>query len=358
MKTLNVDLGERAYPIIIGNEAMMDRAHLQKAIAGTTVLIVTNTIVGPLYAEGLATTIRALDKTVHIHMLPTGEQYKNLETLNTIFDVLLENQCDRRTTIVALGGGVVGDMAGFAAASYMRGVPFIQIPTTLLSQVDSSVGGKTGINHPLGKNMIGAFYQPQLVLADLSTLNTLPQNELSAGIAEIIKHGAIYDAEFFAWLEVNMDKLMSKDEASLTHAIVRSCEIKSEIVAQDEKEGGIRAILNFGHTFGHAIESGTGYGTWLHGEGVGMGMILAADLSHRLGMLSLDDVVRVRNLVKAAGLPIEPPKLGIDKMLDLMKLDKKTDAGQIKFILLDGMGSYKIQAVPEDVLRMTLQPCA
>ncbi|GHA71045.1 3-dehydroquinate synthase [Formosimonas limnophila] len=357
MNTLHVALGDRTYPIIIGSNASHAAEPLQKAIIGKTVLIVTNTIVGPLYAEQLAKTIRGLGKTVHIHTLPTGEEYKNLETLNTIFDTLLANQCDRKTTLIALGGGVVGDMTGFAAASYMRGVPFIQVPTTLLSQVDSSVGGKTGINHPMGKNMIGAFYQPQLVLADLSTLNTLPGNELSAGMAEVIKHGAIYDAAFFSWLEDNMPKLMAKDEAALTHAIVRSCEIKSEVVAQDEKEGGIRAILNFGHTFGHAIEAGMGYGAWLHGEAVGVGMILAADLSHRLGQLSATDVTRIQNLVKAAGLPTEPPKLGIDKMIELMKLDKKSDAGQIKFVLLEGIGKYKIQTAPKIILRETLRVC-
>jgi 3-dehydroquinate synthase len=358
MNTLHVALGERTYPILIGSNASHAADSLQQAITGNTVLIVTNTIVGPLYAEQLASTIRKLGKTVHIHTLPTGEEYKNLETLNTIFDTLLANQCDRKTTLIALGGGVVGDMTGFAAASYMRGVPFIQIPTTLLSQVDSSVGGKTGINHPMGKNMIGAFYQPQLVLADLNTLNTLPDNELSAGMAEVIKHGAIYDAAFFEWLEQNMAKLMDKDEGALTHAIVRSCEIKAEIVAQDEKEGGIRAILNFGHTFGHAIEAGMGYGTWLHGEAVGVGMILAADLSHRLGQLSAADVSRIHNLVKAAGLPTKPPKLGIDKMIELMKLDKKSDAGQIKFVLLNGIGQYKIQSAPEELLHQTLQSCA
>lgn len=358
MKTLNVALGDRAYPIVIGNNAMQSKAHLERAITGKTALIVTNKTVGPLYAQELAETIRSLGKTVHVHMLPTGEQYKNMETLNTIFNVLLEKQCDRRTTIVALGGGVVGDMAGFAAACYMRGVPFIQVPTTLLSQVDSSVGGKTGINHPLGKNMIGAFYQPQLVLADLSVFNTLPKKELSAGMAEVIKHGAIYDKTFFEWLEGNIEKIMAKDEACLTHAIVRSCEIKAEVVAADEKEAGLRAILNFGHTFGHAIEAGMGYGEWLHGEAVGAGMVLAADLSHRLGQLTFDEVARIRNLVEAAGLPVDPPKLGINKMLDLMKLDKKVDAGQIKFILLNGIGQYTIQAVPEDVLRLTLQACA
>ena len=358
MKIINVELGDRAYPIVIGNRAMHSKEHLERAIKGQSVVIVTNDMVGPLYADQLVETLRGLGKTVRVHMLPTGEQYKNLETLNTIFNALLENECDRRTTIVALGGGVVGDMAGFAAASYMRGVPFIQIPTTLLSQVDSSVGGKTGINHPLGKNMIGAFYQPQLVLTDLNAFNTLPQKELSAGMAEVIKHGAIFDAEYFAWLEHHMGALMAKDEASLTHAIVRSCEIKAEVVAGDERESGQRAILNFGHTFGHAIEAGMGYGAWLHGEAVGVGMVLAADLSQRLGVLSAEEVARVRSVVQAAGLPTAPPPLGVDRMIEMMKLDKKAEAGQIKFILLNGIGHAVIQVVPEDVLRETLQVCA
>ncbi|TDR33013.1 3-dehydroquinate synthase [Hydromonas duriensis] len=358
MKTIHVELGDRAYPIVIGEHAMHDTAHLKRAIQGSTVLIVTNDMVGPLYAQQLVETLKAIGKTVHVHMLPTGEQYKNLETLNTIFDVLLQQQCDRRTTLIALGGGVVGDMAGFAAAAYMRGVPFIQVPTTLLSQVDSSVGGKTGINHPLGKNMIGAFYQPQLVLTDLNVFATLPQRELSAGMAEVIKHGAIYDAAYFEWLEANTPKLMRKDSESLVHAIVRSCEIKSEVVAQDEREGGLRAILNFGHTFGHAIEAGMGYGEWLHGEAVGAGMILAADLSQRLGMLTANEVERIRRVVQAAGLPVEPPQLGIDNMINMMKLDKKSDAGYIKFVLLDGIGRAVIRDVPEDVLRATLHVCA
>lgn len=358
MKTLKVALGERAYSIIIGNDAMQSDVHLAKVITGTTAFIVTNETIAPLYVQKLIDTIQSLGKTVYVHTLPDGEQYKNLENLNTIFDGLLENQCDRQTTIIALGGGVVGDMAGFAAASYMRGVPFIQIPTTLLSQVDSSVGGKTGINHSRGKNMIGAFYQPLLVLADLTTLKTLPDNEFSAGMAEVIKYGAIYDVSFFEWLELNMPKLMARESDYITYAITRSCEIKAEIVAQDEREGGLRAILNFGHTFGHAIESGMGYGNWLHGEGVGVGMILAADLSQRLGMLEVQEVDRIRELVLAARLPIEPPNLGVEKMISLMQLDKKNNAGQIKFVLLNGLGHYKIQNAPEEFLRQTLAICA
>ena len=358
MSTITVELGERAYPIIIEPNALQHTEALQQAIKGKTVLIVSNTTVAPLYAEQMAQTVRDLGKTVYVHELPDGEAYKNLETLNTIFDALLTHQCDRKTTIIALGGGVVGDMAGFAAASYMRGVPFIQAPTTLLSQVDSSVGGKTGINHPLGKNMIGAFYQPQLVLADINSLNTLPERELSAGLAEIIKHGAIYDAEYFAWLEQNMPALRARDAVALTHAIVRSCEIKAEVVAQDERESGLRAILNFGHTFGHAIEAGMGYGNWLHGEAVGVGMVLAADLSHRLGQLNAVEVERIRALTEAAGLPTVPPKLGLDEMIQMMRLDKKSTAGNIQFVLLNGIGKAQVQSADDDLVRATLAICA
>ncbi len=358
MSTITVELGERAYPIIIEPNALCHAQALQQAIQGKTVLIVSNTTVAPLYAERMAQIVRDLGKTVYVHELPDGEAYKNLETLNSIFDALLTHQCDRKTTIIALGGGVVGDMAGFAAASYMRGIPFIQAPTTLLSQVDSSVGGKTGINHPLGKNMIGAFYQPQLVLADIDSLNTLPERELSAGLAEIIKHGAIYDADYFVWLEQNMAALRARDAQALTHAIVRSCEIKAEVVAQDERESGLRAILNFGHTFGHAIEAGMGYGNWLHGEAVGAGMVLAADLSHRLGQLSADELGRICALTEAAGLPTQPPHLGVDAMIEMMRLDKKSSAGQIQFVLLDGIGTAKVQTADETVLCQTLAVCA
>jgi 3-dehydroquinate synthase len=274
-----------------------------------------------------------------------------------IFDALLENKCDRKTTLLALGGGVIGDMTGFAAATYMRGVPFVQIPTTLLAQVDSSVGGKTAINHPLGKNMIGAFYQPQSVLADTATLSTLPQRELSAGLAEVIKHGAIIDAEFFSWLEAHMDQLMARDDAALAHVIQRSCEIKADVVRQDERESGLRAILNFGHTFGHAIEAGMGYGEWLHGEAVGCGMVMAADLSHRLGYLSAQDKSRITALVKAAGLPVAAPDLGADRWLELMEVDKKNEGGEIKFILLKPLGQAIITGVPNELLKATLTAC-
>jgi 3-dehydroquinate synthase len=289
--------------------------------------------------------------TVAQVVLPDGEAYKNWETLNLIFDALLTDRAERKTTLIALGGGVIGDMTGFAAASYQRGVPFIQIPTTLLSQVDSSVGGKTGINHPLGKNMIGAFYQPKLVLADTDTLKTLPPRELSAGLAEVIKYGLIWDVEFLAWLETNMDRLRALDPAAITHAIYRSCEIKAQVVGQDEREGGIRAILNLGHTFGHAIETGMGYGTWLHGEAVAAGMVMAAETSRRLGWLTEADVARTRALIRAAGLPDVAPDLGIDTWLDYMGHDKKVEGGKMRFVLLKKLGEAVITGdVPADVL--------
>jgi 3-dehydroquinate synthase len=290
-------------------------------------------------------------------VLPDGEEEKNAENLMAIFTALLEKKCDRKITLLALGGGVIGDMTGFAAATYMRGVPFVQVPTTLLAQVDSSVGGKTAINHPLGKNMIGAFYQPQLVLADTATLATLPDRELSAGLAEVIKHGAIIDAAFFNWLEENIHLLRARDAGALAHAIRRSCEIKAEVVRQDERESGLRAILNFGHTFGHAIEAGLGYGEWLHGEAVGCGMVMAADLSVRMGYLSPAEQARLVTLVKAAGLPTTAPNLGESRWLDLMEVDKKNEGGQIKFILLKPLGSTIITAAPADLLRATLTAC-
>ena len=285
MQTLTVDLGDRSYPIHIGSGLLGQPDLILPHLAQKRVMIVTNTTVAPLYLARLTATLEAGGVTVAQVVLPDGEAYKNWETLNLIFDALLTDRAERKTTLIALGGGVIGDMTGFAAASYQRGVPFIQIPTTLLSQVDSSVGGKTGINHPLGKNMIGAFYQPKLVLADTDTLKTLPARELSAGLAEVIKYGLIWDADFLAWLEANMDKLRALDPAAITHAIYRSCEIKAQVVGQDEREGGIRAILNLGHTFGHAIETGMGYGNWLHGEAVAAGMVLAAQTSQRLGWL-------------------------------------------------------------------------
>jgi 3-dehydroquinate synthase len=353
---LAVALGERSYPIIIGRH-LLDQPGFANHIPGKRVAIVTNTVVAPLYLERLIAMLEAAGKQCLSIVLPDGEEEKNVDNLMRIFDVLLEKKCDRKTTLVALGGGVIGDMTGFAAATYMRGVPFVQMPTTLLAQVDSSVGGKTAINHPLGKNMIGAFYQPQSVLADTATLTTLPQRELSAGLAEVIKHGAIIDAAFFSWLETHMDQLMARDDAALAQVIQRSCEIKADVVRQDERESGLRAILNFGHTFGHAIESGLGYGEWLHGEAVGCGMVMAADLSHRLGYLSAQDKARITALVQAAGLPVVAPDLGVDRWLELMEVDKKNEGGQIKFILLKPLGQATITAVPDDLLRATLTAC-
>jgi len=355
--TLHVDLGTRSYPISIGQELLSDPTVVAAHIPGPRVAIVTNTVVAPLYLERLSKTLEAAGKRVTQIILPDGEEEKNWANLMKVFDVLLAEKCDRKITLVALGGGVIGDMTGFAAAAYMRGVPFVQVPTTLLSQVDSSVGGKTGINHPLGKNMIGAFYQPQAVIADTSTLNTLPARELSAGLSEVIKHGAIIDAPFFDWIEANISKLVAKDADALAYAIKRSCEIKADVVRQDEREGGLRAILNFGHTFGHAIEAGMGYGVWLHGEAVGCGMVMAAELSYRLGFIDAPSKERIVALVKAAGLPTVAPDLGVARWLELMEVDKKNEGGEIKFILLKPLGASIITTVPQDILLQTLNAC-
>jgi len=355
--TLQVDLGDRSYPISIGQSLLSDPALVTRHVVGKRVAIVTNTTVGPLYLERLRAILQDAGKQVTTVVLPDGEEEKNWASLMRVFDVLLEQKCDRKTTLLALGGGVIGDLTGFAAATYMRGVPFIQVPTTLLAQVDSSVGGKTGINHPLGKNMIGAFYQPQAVIADTSTLDTLPDRELSAGLAEVIKHGAIIDPAFFDWIEANIGKLVDRDPAALAYAIQRSCEIKADVVRQDEREGGLRAILNFGHTFGHAIEAGLGYGEWLHGEAVGCGMVMAADLSHRLGFIDAPIKARLTALVKAARLPVAAPDLGAERWLELMEVDKKNEGGQIKFILLKPLGTSVIMPVPQEMLMATLKAC-
>ena len=359
MQTLTVGLGERSYPIHIGSGLLDQGKLLQAHVPQKRAAIVTNTKVAPLYLEKLQHTLQSIGVDSVSIILPDGEEFKNSATLNTIYDALLKHRCERTTPLIALGGGVIGDMAGFVAATYLRGVPFIQIPTTLLAQVDSSVGGKTGINHPLGKNMIGAFYQPQLVLADTDTLNTLPDNELSAGIAEVIKYGLIRDLPFFVWLEQNLDKLLTRDTAALQYAITRSCQNKADIVAADERESGVRALLNLGHTFGHAIESGMGYGNWLHGEGVAAGTIMAAHLSLRMGWIAEQDVERIRNLFKRAGLPVVSPDLGTDRYLDLMGLDKKVEGGKMRFVLLKQLGNAVIQGdVPQQMLRETLQACA
>ncbi len=354
---LKVELGDRSYPITIGQSLLDEPGRLAASVRGQRAAIVTNTVVGPLYLARVRAALQAAGKQVTEVVLPDGEEEKTWPNLMRIFDVLLAERCDRKTTLIALGGGVIGDMAGFAAASYMRGIPFVQVPTTLLSQVDSSVGGKTAINHPLGKNMIGAFYQPQAVLADTDTLNTLPARELSAGLAEVIKHGAILDPQFFDWIEANIGKLMERDPAALAYAVKRSCEIKADVVRQDEREGGLRAVLNFGHTFGHAIESGLGYGVWLHGEAVGCGMVMAADLSHRLGYLDAASRDRIVRLVQAANLPVVAPDLG-ERWLELMEVDKKNEGGEIRFILLKPLGAPLVTAVPIPELLATIADCS
>jgi 3-dehydroquinate synthase len=355
MQTLNVEFAERSYPIHIGQGLLANPELLLPHLKRKQVAVITNTTVGPLYLEHFCQPLRQADIDIVPVVLPDGEQYKTAETLGTIYDALLENRCERGTTLIALGGGVIGDMTGYAAATFLRGVPFIQVPTTLLAQVDSSVGGKTGIYHPLGKNMIGAFWQPKLVLADTQTLNTLPARELSAGLAEVIKYGLIRDPEFFSWLEQNMAQLVARDPATLAYAIHRSCENKAAVVAADERESGERALLNLGHTFGHAIEAGMGYGVWLHGEAVAAGTMLAADLSRRLGWLSEADVARIAALHQAANLPTVAPRLGADTYLDLMGLDKKVENGRIRLILLQAIGKAVFTAdYPSALLRETL----
>lgn len=355
MKTLHVDLASRSYPIYIGTNLLEQAALFEPHLkSSTTVFIVSNTTVAPLYAKTLMNTLSQLGKTVRLLELPDGESYKDWQHLQLIFDELLAHGADRQSMTVALGGGVVGDMAGFGAASFMRGIRFIQVPTTLLAQVDSSVGGKTGINHPLGKNMIGAFHQPVAVIADLNTLRTLPPRELSAGLAEVIKHGAIADADFLDWIEANAGALLACDTDAMAHAVLRSCEIKSAVVSADEREGGIRATLNFGHTFGHAIESGLGYGEWLHGEAVGCGMVMAADLSARLGQINKMDAERLKRIIASMHLPIAPPKLGSQRFMELMQVDKKTEAGQIRYITLGSIGAARIQQVPDTTVIETL----
>jgi 3-dehydroquinate synthase len=337
MKTLTVDLGERSYPIFIGQNLLSDPSLVKPYVKGQQVMIVTNETVAPLYLEQAKKLFAEFQ--VDVVILPDGEEYKNLENLNLIFDALLTKRHNRTTTLVALGGGVVGDMTGFAAASYQRGVDFIQIPTTLLSQVDSSVGGKTGVNHALGKNMIGAFHQPNCVLIDVDSLNTLPANELAAGVAEVIKYGLICDLPFFDWLEANIQSLNNKDTQALIYAIETSCLNKARVVALDEREGGIRAILNLGHTFGHAIETDQGYGNWLHGEAVATGMLMAADLSARLGWIANSDVDRISDLLVKAHLPIQCPKgMSANRFKELMAVDKKVLDGKLRLVLLRAMG--------------------
>ncbi|MCG6939167.1 MAG: 3-dehydroquinate synthase [Gammaproteobacteria bacterium] len=350
MTTLTVDLGERSYPIYIDAGLLGQADLLQQHIPGDSALIVSNETVAPLYLEKVQSMLSGLRHQSVI--LPDGEKYKNLEILNQIYDALLRNRFDRNTTVIALGGGVVGDMAGFAAASYQRGVHFIQIPTTLLSQVDSSVGGKTGVNHALGKNMIGAFYQPRAVIADTDTLDTLPDRELSAGIAEIIKYGLICNSDFFAWLEQNMQALLERDKKALSYAIEVSCQTKADIVAADEREKGKRALLNLGHTFGHAIENGLGYGEWLHGEAVAAGMCMAAVMSREIGWMSDDDAQRTIRLIEQARLPSKAPAtMSTEKFLNLMSVDKKVLNGVIRLVLMKGIGQSLVTSEykPEDL---------
>jgi len=358
---VNVALGASSYPILIGSALLGAPATYAQAARGAQALIVTNTTVGPLYAQALAAALVPHHAQVRMLALPDGEQYKNWETLNLVFDELLAHGGDRKTTLYALGGGVVGDMAGFAAACFMRGVSFVQVPTTLLAQVDSSVGGKTAINHPLGKNMVGAFYQPKLVVCDLDVLKTLPARELSAGLAEVIKYGPIHDMAFFDWIEAHIDALRTLEPAALAHAVQRCCEIKAEVVGQDERESGLRAILNFGHTFGHAIEAGMGYGAWLHGEGVGAGMVMAAELSRELGLVDAAFVERLTRLIGRAGLPVRGPVLdaadNAGRYLALMRVDKKAEAGEIRFVLIDGPGRAVVRAAPDALVRQVIDRC-
>ncbi|PVY56826.1 3-dehydroquinate synthase [Simplicispira sp. 125] len=360
-RKLEIDLGDRSYEIQIAASCLSTLYQHSALPRAPCALVVTNTTVWPLHGAALVQSLKQCYSVVHVVQLPDGEEHKTWQTLNLIFDALLENGCDRKTVLFALGGGVVGDMTGFAAACYMRGVPFVQVPTTLLAQVDSSVGGKTAINHPLGKNMIGAFYQPLLVVCDLSTLDTLPQRELSAGLAEVIKYGPIADMAFMEWLESSMDALLARDRDALAHAVRRSCEIKAWVVGQDEREAGLRAILNFGHTFGHAIEAGMGYGAWLHGEGVGAGMVMAIELSHRLGLVDAAYVQRLRALVQRAGLPLRGPVLdaadNAGRYLELMRVDKKAEAGEIRFVLIEGPGRAVVRAAPDALVREVIDAC-
>ena len=339
---LRVSLGERSYLIHVGT-GLLDRAELfMPHVASRHAAVVTNETVAPLFADRLETTLRTSGAKCQRIVLPDGESFKTLETLNRIFDALLAARADRRTVVVALGGGVIGDIAGFAAATYQRGVPYLQVPTTLLAQVDSSVGGKTAVNHALGKNMIGAFHQPLAVIADIGTLDTLPERELAAGLAEVAKHGAIRDLAFFDWVEKNAAALRAREPGALAHAIRRSCEIKAQVVSEDERESGSRALLNFGHTFGHAIESGVGYGEWLHGEAVAAGMALAARFSARRGRIDARSAERLVAVLAALGLPVEPPRLPVERWLEFMGRDKKNQDGRITLILLDALGSASI----------------
>lgn len=356
-----IDLGDRSYSIAIGDGLLCSEFSYSGLNFSGAAIVVSNATVAPLYSEKLCAVLRGKFSAVYEVLLPDGEEHKNWQVLQLIFDSLLINRCDRKTVLFALGGGVIGDMTGFAAASFMRGVPFVQVPTTLLAQVDSSVGGKTAINHPLGKNMIGAFYQPQLVVCDLAVLDTLPLRELSAGLAEVIKYGPIADIGFMNWLESSVEDLLARNRTALAHAVRRSCEIKAWVVSQDEKETGLRAILNFGHTFGHAIEAGMGYGVWLHGEGVAAGMVMAAELSRRLGLVDAAFVERLTALIARAGLPTKGPVLdaadNAGRYLELMRIDKKSEGGEIRFVLIDRPGKAVVRTAPDALVREVIDSC-
>jgi len=359
MQPLSVTLGERSYPIHIGAGLLDDVKMYSPYVASRCAAVITNQVVAPLYLERTQRTLELAGARVVSVLIDDGEPAKAWASLDRVIDALLAARCGRDSVIVALGGGVVGDLAGFAAAVYQRGIAFIQVPTTLLAQVDSSVGGKTAINHACGKNMIGAFHQPLAVIADVATLDTLPDRELRAGIAEVIKHGCILDPQFVGWLEANIGKLLSRDRAALSHAVRRSCELKAQVVAADEREAGLRAILNFGHTFGHAIEAGVGYGKWLHGEAVATGMVMAAELSARAGTLRREDAARVKTLIERAGLPVRGPTLAPEKYLELMQVDKKAAGGKLRFVLLEGLGRAVLRGdIAPELIRESIAAAA
>ncbi len=343
------------YPIHIGAGLLSQASVWQGLPASASAVIVSNDAVFARYGQALSDALKPHYRKLSQVLLPDGEVHKNWASLNRIFDHLLAHSCDRKTVLFALGGGVVGDMTGFAAATYMRGVPFVQVPTTLLAQVDSSVGGKTAINHPLGKNMIGAFYQPARVLCDLATLDTLPERELRAGLAEVIKYGPIADADFLTWLENNLSALLARDRRALAYAVQRSCEIKAQVVGVDERESGLRAILNFGHTFGHAIETGQGYGRWLHGEAVACGMVLASELSAALGLMDSAFVQRMQRLIDRAGLPVQAPRMEVQRWLDLMRVDKKAEAGETRFVVIEALGRAGLRSAPDKTVQRVIE---
>ena len=358
---MSIDLGERGYAIDIGSGLLDAPSSFDGLPTAAVAVIVTNTVVEPLYGARLRASLAGRFQQIHTVVLPDGEDHKDWTTLNIVFDALAAHGCDRKSVLFALGGGVVGDMAGFAASCYMRGIPFVQVPTTLLAQVDSSVGGKTAVNHPRGKNLLGAFYQPLKVVCDLATLRTLPPREMSAGLAEIIKYGPIHDMAFLDWIETNLDALLAGEAAALAFAVRRSCEIKAEVVGADEREAGLRAILNFGHTFGHAIEAGMGYGAWLHGEGVGCGMVMAATLSQHMGLVDAAFVARLRSLVQRAGLPVVGPHIdaadNAGRYIELMRGDKKSEGGEIRFVLIDGPGRAVVRPAPDALVRAVIDAC-